>query len=239
MVNGYSNNIQQMPIQANQAVSPQAQPAQLQAVPTTAPATTSPINPSAVSINIISPSVYGPQNQAPIPYAPIYSYPQAQSFPPPIQANATATATATAAPTPPAPAPAAAPAKTKPKNVTPLTDDYIQTVEGFLNSPSKDTRVMGAKHVMSRFKEDDSRLRDAALTALLNKSLKDDSNDVRLVGMTTIAAGYAAGDDTTVSLLNKLQKDNSNYNEDARLAAQALSKMAEQIDRQKVEVPEN
>ena len=230
MVNGYTNNYQQVQPQAYQNA-----PTQAQAMPAT-------VNPSAVSINIISPTVYGPQGQAPVPYVPIYSYPQAQTPPPPpvqATANATATATVNAAPAPaPAPAPVTPP-KTVKKNVVPLTNEYIKTLENYINSPNEQTRVMGVKQVMSRFKDDESRKRDAALTALLNKSLQDKNQDVRFLAMTTVASGYAAGDDKTLDLLNRLQQEKSNYNEDALLASQALGKMAEQANAQKVEIPEN
>jgi len=232
MVNGYVNNypqIQPQQFQAQQTQAPQ--------VASTQPAMTSPINPSAVSINIISPSVYGAQNQAPIPYAPIYSYPQAQT-PPPPPVSATATATINQ---PPAAAPAQESEKDSKKkakqDIVPLTDTTIKTMENYLNSSNKDTRVIGIKQVLSRFKDDDSRKRDAALTALLNKGLKDQSNDVRTLAMTTIAAGYAAGDDKTLALLTELQSQKTNYNEDALLAAQALAKMSEQA--QQVTNPES
>jgi len=263
MVNGYisSQQIQPQAYQRQQNL-PQAQaveteqPEQIQNVqpsdavpyqyqnPMYAPRTNSfatyPSSASGVSINIISPSVYG-ANKSEIPYSPIYNYPMANTMPtPPIppapQAIATATATANTAP--PAPAAEHAPIeKSKKKNITPLTDEYIKTLENYMKNPNEQVRIMGTKEVLARFKEDDSRRNDAALTALLNMSLQDKSNNIRVLGMTTVAAGYSAGDKNTASLLEKLQQKKSNYNEDALLAANALMKMSSQP--QKVEVPEN
>ena len=135
---------------------------------------------------------------------------------------------------PAAPAPAE---KLKKKNITPLTDEYITTIENYLKNSNEQVRIMGAKEIMARFKEDESRRKDAALTALLNMSLQDKSNNVRVVGMTTVAAGYSAGDKNTATLLDKLQHSTSNYNEDAILAANALMKMS--ASPQKVEVSES
>jgi hypothetical protein len=252
MVNGYINNPQIQPqIYQRQQIQPQVQSAeieqpQIQNVQTSnvvpyqyqnpvyAPKmdafSTCPTSASGVSINIISPSVYG--NNKEIPYSPIYNYPQG-SIMPPVQAQANATATATAN-TPAAPAPAE---KMKKKNIIPLTDEYIQTLENYMQNSNEQVRIMGAKEIMARFKEDDSRRKDAALTALLNMSLQDKSNNVRVIGMTTIASGYSAGDKNTSTLLEKLQQNKSNYNEDAILAANALMKMS--ASPQKVEVPES
>lgn len=227
MVNGYSNNYSQV---QPQILPAQAQPPQVQA-PVQATYAPSPVNPSGVNINIISPSVYGPQNAAPIPYVPIYNYPQAPA-PAPLQAAATPV------PTPPPPNPVA-PVKQVSKNIVPLTDEYVRGLESSLTSPDKLNRILAAKQVMNRFKDNDSRKRDAALTALLNKGLKDESSEVRFVAMSTLAAGYAAGDDKTVSLLTNLHQQTSNYNTDAELAAQALAKMAETQQELNVQLPEN
>lgn len=203
----------------------------------------SPVVPSAVNINIISPSVYG-QGQSQIPYAPIYNYPQAQTPPPsPIIPSVSATATANAVPASPAPASAPVQAEAKPplkkREIVPLTDEYIKTLESYITNSNEEVRVTGMKQLMGRFKDDESRRRDAALTALLNKGLSDKSNNVRFIAMTIIASGYAGGDNTTVGLLNNLQQSKTNYNEDALLASQALAKMSELAQAQKVEVQES
>ncbi|MEI8377944.1 MAG: hypothetical protein WCF95_05340 [bacterium] len=201
---------------------------------------THPASASGVSINIISPSVYG-ANRAEIPYSPIYSYPAATTMPqapipPAPQATANATAQATVS-TPAAITATPTVNKTKEKTIVPLTNEYIQTLENYIKNPNEQVRIMGVQEVMARFKEDESRRNDAALTALLNTSLQDKSSKVRVIGMTTVAAGYSAGDKNTANALNKIQQSKSNYNEDALLAANALMKMSS--DPQKVQVPEN
>lgn len=254
MVNGYISSQQIQPqVYQRQQLQPKiqavetAQQEQIQNVqssdvvpyqyqnPMYAPRTNSfstiPSNTSGVSINIISPSVYG-SNRPEIPYSPIYNYQTANTMP--MMALPQAPQEAPAPPAPQAIAPVEKPVK---KNIIPLTDDYIKTLENYMKSPNEQVRLMGTKEVMARFKEDDSRRNDAALTALLNMSLQDKSNNVRVLGMTTVAAGYSAGDQNTSSLLNRLQQKKSNYNEDALLAANALMRMSSQP--QKVEIPEN
>lgn len=282
MVNGYINTQQiqpqayqrqQIQPQVQVAQNPQAQPENSQPSSQGVPyqymnpsytpqmssqAASNPGGTSAVSINIISPSVYGPQGQTQIPYSPIYSYPQATQVPPPVQiqqpqanatANATATATATVENKP------AEKKKTTQKNIVPLTNEYIQQLEGLLKDSDEQNRITGIKQVMLRFKDDESRKNDAALTALLNTALQDKSKDVRFLAMTTIASGYSAGDQKTADLLKNIKEQsttnksselndhytamlmNTNSKEDSTLAANALMKMSEQT--QKVEIEQN
>ena len=112
----------------------------------------------------------------------------------------------------------------KPK--VPLTDDYIKTLENYLNSQDKKIRLMGAKELFDRFKEDETRVSDPALTALLNKVLQDPSETVKFVGLTALDTGYAIGNDETVQILKNIQTQNTSYGEDASLAAQILLKMS-------------
>lgn len=112
------------------------------------------------------------------------------------------------------------------KNVTPLTDEYIKTLENYLNSQDNKIRLVGAKELLERFKEDETRKDDAALTALLNKMLQDPSETVKFVGLTTLDAGYATGNNETAQILSKMQTEASNYGEDAVLASRVLLKMS-------------
>jgi len=107
-----------------------------------------------------------------------------------------------------------------------LTDDYIKTLENYLNSDDKKIRLMGAKEVFDRFKEDETRKDDAALTALLNKTLQDPAETVKFVGLTTLDAGYATGNNETAQILQQMQSSTSSYGEDAALASQILLKMS-------------
>ncbi len=61
--------------------------------------------------------------------------------------------------------------KTEKRKVVELSDDYIKNLENYLNSQDKEVRMMGAKEVVARLQEDDSRKDDPALTALINKML--------------------------------------------------------------------
>jgi len=114
----------------------------------------------------------------------------------------------------------------KKKQIVPLTDAYIKTLENYLNNQNADVRLMGAKELLNRFKEDESRKGDIALTNLLNKCLRDPSQSVRLLGLATLEAGYAYGDDLTVKILKDMQSKDTAYNQDALTASQVLLKMA-------------
>ena len=107
-----------------------------------------------------------------------------------------------------------------------LTDDYIKTLENYLNSQDTRVRLMGAKELFDRFKEDETRKDDAALTALLNKTLQDPAETVKFLALTALDAGYATGNDETAQILTQMQSSNSSYGEDAALATQILLKMS-------------
>lgn len=107
-----------------------------------------------------------------------------------------------------------------------LTDDYIKTLENYLNSQDKKIRLMGAKELFERFKEDETRKDDAALTALLNKTIQDPAETVKFVGLTALDAGYATGNDETAQILTQMQSSDSSYGEDAALASRILLKMS-------------
>lgn len=145
------------------------------------------------------------------------------------------------APTPPAPAvstekttePAKSENKTEEKKEEelkekiPLTDNYIMSLENYLNSQDSKVRLMGAKDVLERFKEDSTRKTDPALNALLNKALQDPNSAVRFLALTTLSSGYAAGNEQTVDILKNIQaKGEQEYGEDSLLASEILLKMS-------------
>lgn len=113
------------------------------------------------------------------------------------------------------------------KNIVVLTDDYIKTLEGYLNSQDNKTRLVGAKEVFSRFKEDESRQNDPALTALLNKMLKDPYQPVRFMAMSAIENRFASGNTSTAPLLQKIQQTSTMDHSDEMMATNALLRMSE------------
>ena len=118
----------------------------------------------------------------------------------------------------------------KPANITPLNDEYIKTLENYLNDNDPKVRLMGATQLLDRFKEHESRKSDPALTALLNKALKDPTASVRQMALTTINVGYAIGNEETIAILNNIQTNTSSdiYAEDALAAKEALLKLSQQ-----------
>ena len=169
---------------------------------------------AAGMMNYPQSSWYGPQCMGMYPY-PI---PMPYAYPMPTQPQQPA-ASPVSQSTPEQP-------KMKDKDVVPLTDEYIKTIENYLNNSNPDIRMQGVKELLNRFKELETRKDDPALTNLLNKSLQDPDPNVRMIAMTTLSSGYANGNQKTAQLLNQIQQTPNVYGEDAKLASQALLKMA-------------
>ena len=85
---------------------------------------------------------------------------------------------------------------------------------------------MGAKELMKRFREDESRKNDPALTSLLNLTLQSKYSPVKMVGMGILQNGWAQGDALTQQLLSQIQQSESGYGLDALDAANAALKTA-------------
>ena len=114
------------------------------------------------------------------------------------------------------------------KDIVLLTDEYIKTLENYLRNDNPDIKLMGAKELMNRFKEDSSRKNDPALTALLNLTLQSKYSNVKMIGMAILQNGWAQGDAMTQQLLAQVQKSNTGYGLDALDAAKAALKSAGQ-----------
>lgn len=123
--------------------------------------------------------------------------------------------------------------KEETKKITPLTDDYVKSLENYLNNDNPKVRLIGAKDLMERFKEDDNRKDNPSLIPLLNKALKDTSSTVRFLALTTLQLGYCVGNDETVAILKDIQAQNQDkIGEDSLLASEILLKLSapEQIE---------
>lgn len=111
-----------------------------------------------------------------------------------------------------------------------LTDEYIKTLENYLNNQDPKIRMQGINELLKRFKEDKSRTNDIPLTALLNKALQDKSASVRFMALTVLDVGYAKGNDETFNILTQLENQintgSVQIGEDARLASKVLLKMS-------------
>ncbi len=126
--------------------------------------------------------------------------------------------------------------KTEEKSITPLSDDYVKSLENYLNNNNPKVRLIGAKELMERFKEDENRKDNPSLIPLLNKCLKDTNSAIRFLALTTLQLGYSNGNDESVQILKQIQQTNTDkYGEDSLLASEILLKMAAP-NPQKVEV---
>lgn len=172
-------------------------------------------NYSGVNIQIFNPSVAAPGTTVPVSNINAPSYNTTPSYPGNYYTQNFAT--------PPAQPQAK---KTEKRDIIQLSDDYIKNLEDHLNSQDKQIRLMGAKEVLARFQEDDSRKHDPALNALVNKMLQDPSQSVKFIAMAALESGAAAGNGTTVSLLHNLEQKNTCYGEDSRKASGILLKMS-------------
>lgn len=119
---------------------------------------------------------------------------------------------------------------TKEQKIVALTDEYIKSLENYLNNPNDEIRLMASKEILTRLDEDKDRYDDAALNALLNKMLQDPSKLIRLAALSAFASQLASGNDYTVELLQNIQSNPNADKEDALQAADILLKMSAGIE---------
>lgn len=123
----------------------------------------------------------------------------------------------------------------KTKKIVPLTDDYIKSLENYMNDNNPKVRLIGAKELLNRFKEDENRKNNPSLMPLLNKALKDTSAAVRILALIALQSEYAAGNEETISILKDIQtKNKDKIGEDSLLASEILLKMGSP---EKISVP--
>lgn len=128
--------------------------------------------------------------------------------------------------------------KTK-KQVVVLTDEYIMSLENFLNNPNKEIRRKGASEVINRLGEDKDRKTDPALNALLNKMLQDPDRGVRILAISAFSSGIAKGNDLSVQLLKYIEANPQMYPDDVEPVSMALLKMAADTETIYVDAPVN
>ena len=107
-----------------------------------------------------------------------------------------------------------------------LTNEYIMSLENYLNNPNKEIRLMASKEILTRLDEDKDRYDDAALNALLNKMLQDPNKLVRIAALSALSGGLASGNDYTVQLLKGIENNPNADKEDVIQAANILLKMS-------------
>ena len=118
------------------------------------------------------------------------------------------------------------PKEIKTKEIVQLSDDYLKTLESYLDNQDYKIRAMGVKELINRFSEDESRKSDIGLTALLNKALQDPKDSIRFMAMTILNSGYATGDELTQKLINNIRVNNGAYGDDNIVAAEVQLKNA-------------
>ena len=110
--------------------------------------------------------------------------------------------------------------------VVALTNEYIMSLEDYLNNPNTEIRYTAAKEILTRLDEDRSRYDDAALNALLNKMLQDPDKSIRVAAMSAFSSELASGNDFTIKLLKDIQNNPNSDKDDVVAAADILLKMA-------------
>lgn len=126
--------------------------------------------------------------------------------------------------------------KTEKRKIVELTDEYIKNLENYLNSNDAEVRLMGAKEVVARLQEDETRKDDLALNALINKMLQDPNSQVRILALSMLDSRSATGDNLTVKLLQQMQNSAGGYGQDAVQAANILLKMSGKLVEKEFEV---
>ena len=113
-------------------------------------------------------------------------------------------------------------------------ENYIKNLESYLRSNNTNIRQSAVKELLMRFKEDKSRAKDPALTALMNKALQDPLSSVRYMAFAILDAGYATGNEETIQILKNIQANSDKeYAEDSHAVSDILLKMSHET----VEVP--
>lgn len=203
-------------------------------------------NYAGVNIQIFNPSVAAPGGPSPIYNVNAPTYPQqtqttgpqcypsnyytqqlANTVPPNTQTNITNTANETDKKDE---------KKTEKREIVQLTDEYIKNLENYLNSQDKEIRMMGAKEVLARLQEDDTRKDDKALNALVNKMLQDPYAPIKVLAMGALDARIVTGDDYTIGLLKNMQNATTGYGQDSLQASNILLKMSGQTVEKEFEV---
>lgn len=126
----------------------------------------------------------------------------------------------------------------KQKRVVNLTNEYIMSLENYLNNPNSEIRIMASKEILTRLNEDKKRYDDPALNALLNKMLQDPDNLVRVAAMSALSSQLASGNEYTVKLLQDIQNNPNSSKEDIVEAANILLKMSSDTEIKYVPVKE-
>lgn len=119
---------------------------------------------------------------------------------------------------------------TKETKIVALTDEYIKSLENYLDNPNDEIRLMASKEILTRLDEDKDRYDDAALNALLNKMLQDPNKLVRIAALSAFASQLASGNDYTVTLLHNIQSNPNSDKEDVLQAADILLKMSAGVE---------
>lgn len=112
----------------------------------------------------------------------------------------------------------------KKTRVVALTNEYIMSLENYLNNPNTELRLMASKEILTRLDEDKNRYDDAALNALLNKMLQDPEKLVRIAALSAFSSGLASGNDYTETLLKQIQQAPNADKEDVLEASEILLK---------------
>ena len=112
----------------------------------------------------------------------------------------------------------------KKTRVVALTNEYIMSLENYLNNPNTEIRLMASKEVLTRLDEDKSRYDDAALNALLNKMLQDPEKLIRIAALSAFSSQLASGNDYTETLLKQIQQNPNADKEDVLEASEILLK---------------
>ena len=121
------------------------------------------------------------------------------------------------------------PQKVETKKLVEITDEYVKTLENYLNSQDVEKRVLAAKDILARVQEDSSRKDNLALTALVNKMLKDPYQPIKFLALGILRDRQITGNVETVNILQQIEKDrhssDGNKDRDAVKASDVLLRM--------------
>jgi len=115
----------------------------------------------------------------------------------------------------------------KQKRITVINDEYIKTLEQWLNSQDLSERKIAAKHILARLQEDKRRYDNPALNALVTKMLQDPNQDIRSIALLTLNTKLARGNEYTQGILRNLTESTACFGLEGKQAREALMNMSE------------
>lgn len=115
----------------------------------------------------------------------------------------------------------------EPKKVGNIPESLITAIDKGLSDPNTEIRINAATKLLQTFEKNPDAKDHPALLVLLNRTLKDPHQNVRLFGEIILKTGSANGDVSTQNILTDMTNSTKAYGQDALAANDILLDIAE------------